>query len=208
MTKIETGPQKPKRRKAARPGEILQAGLEEFAVSGLAATRLEDIAQRAGISKGTIYRYFDSKEDLFMAVVRSRLVLSLDQFEEMVTNYPGPTDALLRQVLTGIYKQFVGSDISGVIRILISEGPRFPGLVDIYHKEVTSKGVTILTHIIKRGIERGEIRDGPAAREPRLIMAPTIMAILWDLTFKAQDPIDIEEYLNAHIDIILHGLSA
>ncbi|WP_306258263.1 TetR/AcrR family transcriptional regulator [Pararhizobium sp. IMCC21322] len=208
MTKIEADSQKPKRRKAARPGEILQAGLEEFAISGLAATRLEDIAQRAGIAKGTIYRYFDSKEDLFMAVVRSRLVLSLDQFEEMVTNYPGPTDALLRLVLTGIYRQFVGSDISGVIRILISEGPRFPGLVDLYHKEVISKGVTLLTHIITRGIERGEIRDGPAAREPRLIMAPTILAVLWDLTFKAQDPIDIEEYLNAHIDIILHGLSA
>lgn len=207
MTKIKSDSQRPKRRKAARPGEILQAGLEEFALSGLAATRLEDIAQRAGIAKGTIYRYFDSKEDLFMAVVRSRLVVSLDQFEEMVTNYPGPTDELLKLVLTGIYKQFIGNEISGVMRILIAEGPRFPGLVELYHKEVTSKGITILTHIVKRGIERGEIRDGPAAREPRLIMAPTIMAVLWGLTFKAQDPIDIDAYLISHLDMILHGLS-
>lgn len=207
MTKIKSDSQRPKRRKAARPGEILQAGLEEFALSGLAATRLEDIAQRAGIAKGTIYRYFDSKEDLFMAVVRSRLVVSLDQFEEMVTNYPGPTDELLKLVLTGIYKQFIGNEISGVMRILIAEGPRFPGLVELYHKEVTSKGITILTHIVKRGIERGEIRDGPAAREPRLIMAPTIMAVLWGLTFEAQDPIDIDAYLISHLDMILHGLS-
>jgi len=208
MTKQQLDSQKPKRRKAARPGEIIEAGLQEFATKGLAAARLEDIAKRAGIAKGTIYRYFDSKEDLFMAVVRSRVVLSLDQFEETVAHFPGKTDALLKLVLTHFYKQFVGSEISGVIRILIVEGPRFPDLVELYHKEVTSKGVTILSHIIRRGIERGEIRDGPAAKEPRLIMAPTIMAVLWGLTFQAQDPIDIEQYLNAHIDMILHGLSA
>lgn len=208
MTNVDPKSQKPKRRKAARPGEIIEAGLQEFATNGLAATRLEDIAHRAGIAKGTIYRYFESKEDLFMAVIRSRLVLSLDHFEEMVANFPGQTEALLRQVLTGMYKQFVGTEISGVIRILIVEGPRFPGLIELYHKEVTSKGVAILTQIIRRGIERGEIRDGPAAREPRLIMAPTIMAVLWGLTFESHDPLNIEEYLNAHIDMILHGLSA
>lgn len=208
MTNVDPKSQKPKRRKAARPGEIIEAGLQEFATNGLAATRLEDIAHRAGIAKGTIYRYFESKEDLFMAVIRSRLVLSLDHFEEMVANFPGQTEALLRQVLTGMYKQFVGTEISGVIRILIVEGPRFPGLIELYHKEVTSKGVAILTQIIRRGIERGEIRDGPAAREPRLIMAPTIMAVLWGLTFEFHDPLNIEEYLNAHIDMILHGLSA
>jgi AcrR family transcriptional regulator len=204
----ETGTQKPKRRKAARPGEIIEAGLQEFAVNGMAATRLEDIAKRAGIAKGTIYRYFESKEELFIAVVRSRVVLSLDQVEEMVHSFPGDTKHLLRLVLTEIYKNFVGSEISAVMRILIVEGKRFPNLVELYHKEAISKGVAVLSLIISRGIERGEIRDGPAAREPRLIVAPTIMAALWGQTFSAQGPIDIETYLDAHIDMILYGLSA
>lgn len=208
MTKPDPNIQKPKRRKAARPGEIIDAGLQEFTINGLAATRLEDIAKRAGIAKGTIYRYFESKEDLFMAVVRSRVVLSLDQFEAMIAAYTGPTDTLLRLVLTGVYKQFVGSEISGVMRILIAEGPRFPGLLDLYYEEVTSKGIMVLSQIIRRGIERGEIRNGPAAREPRLIMAPTLMAVLWELTFQKRDPIDVEEYLTAHIDMVLHGISA
>lgn len=208
MNTAETPTQKPKRRKAARPGEIMQAGLQEFALNGMAATRLEDIARRAGIAKGTIYRYFDSKEELFIAVVRSRVVLSLDQVEEMVRTFPGDTEHLLRLVLTEIYSKFAGSEISAIMRILIVEGKRFPTLVELYHKEVISKGVAVLALIIRRGIERGEVRDGPAAREPRLIMAPTIMAVLWGLTFSAQGPIDIETYLGAHIDMILYGLSA
>ncbi len=208
MNTGKTGPQKPKRRKAARPGEIMEAGLQEFALNGMAATRLEDIARRAGIAKGTIYRYFDSKEELFIAVVRSRVVLSLDQVEELVGAFPGDTKHLLRLVLTEIYRKFAGSEISAIMRILIVEGKRFPTLVELYHREVISKGVAVLSLIINRGIERGEVRDGPAAREPRLIMAPTIMAVLWGLTFSAQGPIDIETYLEAHIDMILYGLSA
>jgi AcrR family transcriptional regulator len=204
----ETRTQKPKRRKAARPGEIIEAGLQEFALNGMAATRLEDIARRAGIAKGTIYRYFDSKEELFIAVVRSRIVLSLDQVEEMVRTFPGDTKHLLRLVLTEIYGKFVGSEISSIMRILIVEGKRFPSLVELYHREVISKGVAVLSLIISRGIERGEFHDGPAAREPRLIMAPTIMAVLWNLTFSAQGPISIDTYLDAHIDMILYGLGA
>ena len=204
----DQSPRPRRRRKEARPAEILQAALQEFARNGLAATRLEDIARRAGIAKGTIYRYFDSKEELFIAVIRSRIVLSLDDFNQMITQFPGPTDALLRLVLTGIYREFVGTDIAALMRILISEGQRFPGLVDLYYDEVISIGVSMLSHIIQRGLERGEFRDSAAAREPRLIMAPAIMAALWRLTFNSQDPLSVDDFLNAHIDLVLHGLNS
>lgn len=204
----DQSPRPRRRRKEARPAEILQAALQEFARNGLAATRLEDIARRAGIAKGTIYRYFDSKEELFIAVIRSRIVLSLDDFNQMITQFPGPTDALLRLVLTGIYREFVGTDIAALMRILISEGQRFPGLVDLYYDEVISSGVSMLSHIIQRGLERGEFRDSAAAREPRLIMAPAIMAALWRLTFNSQDPLSVDDFLNAHIDLVLHGLNS
>lgn len=208
MTDQQTRQPRRRRRKAARPGEILEAGLQEFARNGLAATRLEDIARRAGIAKGTIYRYFDSKEELFIAVIRSRIVLSLDEFDQMITQFPGPTDALLRLVLTGIYKEFIGTDIAALMRILISEGQRFPDLVDLYHNEVISSGVSMLSHIIRRGLERGDFRDSPATREPRLIMAPAIMAALWRLTFDKQDPLSVDDFLTAHIDLLLYGMSA
>ena len=204
----DQSPRPRRRRKEARPAEILQAALQEFARNGLAATRLEDIARRAGIAKGTIYRYFDSKEELFIAVIRSRIVLSLDDFNQMINQFPGPTDALLRLVLTGIYREFVGTDIAALMRILISEGQRFPGLVDLYYDEVISIGVSMLSHIIQRGLERGEFRDSEAAREPRLIMAPAIMAALWRLTFNSQDPLSVDDFLNAHIDLVLHGLNS
>tara|TARA_R110002167_G_scaffold19978_19_gene73282 strand:+ start:171 stop:797 length:627 start_codon:yes stop_codon:yes gene_type:complete len=204
----DQSPRPRRRRKEARPAEILQAALQEFARNGLAATRLEDIARRAGIAKGTIYRYFDSKEELFIAVIRSRIVLSLDDFNQMINQFPGPTDALLRLVLTGIYREFVGTDIAALMRILISEGQRFPGLVDLYYDEVISIGVSMLSHIIQRGLERGEFRDSAAAREPRLIMAPAIMAALWRLTFNSQDPLSVDDFLNAHIDLVLHGLNS
>lgn len=204
----EMGPKPPprRRRKEARPREIIEAGLKEFAVNGLAATRLEDVAKRAGIAKGTIYRYFDSKEDLFVAAVRSRIVLSMDDVDIAITHFDGPTDELLRMVLGKIYSEFIGTDTSALMRILISEGNRFPNLVKLYHTEAISKGMSILKRIVERGIARGEFRKGPAALEPRIIIAPAIMAALWQITFQSHDPLPIDRFIEAHIDTILYGI--
>lgn len=206
MTETVTQSPKRRRRKEARPGEIIDAGLKEFALNGLAATRLEDVAKRAGIAKGTIYRYFDSKEDLFVAAVRSRIVLSIADADAAIDHFKGPTDDLLRLVLRKIYAEFVGTDTSALMRIMISEGNRFPNLVKLYHTEAISKGVAILTRIMERGVSRGEFRKGPAANEPRIIIAPAIMAALWQVTFQTHDPLPIDRFIEAHIDTLLYGI--
>ncbi|MEP0518984.1 MAG: TetR/AcrR family transcriptional regulator [Hyphomicrobiales bacterium] len=204
----ESGPDLPprRRRKDARPGEIIDAGLKEFALNGLAATRLEDVAKRAGIAKGTIYRYFSSKEDLFVAAIRSRIVLSIEGVDAAVERFEGPTDELLKLVLGRIYSEFVGTDTSALMRILIAEGNRFPDLIKLYHSEAISKGMSMLKSIVDRGVSRGEFRDGPAITEPRIIIAPAIMAAIWQATFQSHDPLPIDRFIDAHIDTLLNGL--
>lgn len=195
-----------RRRKEARPGEIIDAGMKEFALNGLAATRLEDVAKRAGIAKGTIYRYFDSKEDLFLAAVRSRVVLSIEDADSVIIQFDGPSDQLLRIVLQKFYREFIETDTSALMRILIAEGHRFPNLVALYHAEAISKGMSIFSKIIERGVARGDLREGPATIEPRIIIAPAIMAAVWKLTFDAHDPLPLEQFIDAHLDMLLHGI--
>lgn len=206
MTKTGSNSPPRRRRKEARPAEIIDAGLKEFALNGLAATRLEDVAKRAGIAKGTIYRYFSSKEDLFVAAIRSRIVLSIEGVDAAIERFEGPTDELLKLVLGKIYSEFVGTDTSALMRILIAEGNRFPDLIKLYHSEAISKGMSMLKSIVDRGVSRGEFRDGPAIIEPRIIIAPAIMAAIWRATFQAHDPLPIDRFIDAHIDTLLHGL--
>ena len=204
----ETGGKRRRRRKDARPGEIIQAGLVEFAENGFAGTRLEDVAASAGIVKGTIYRYFASKEALFEAAVRSRIVSTLDEVEEMIERYPGSSEDLLRMVFRTIYEQLVASEFSVLMRIIIAEGPRFPDLVAYYHRETVSKGQGLLKKIVRRGIARGEFRDGPAAELPVVLMAPAIVATIWHMTFQPYQPIAVETFLDAHMDLVFNGLKA
>jgi len=199
---------KRRRRKEKRPAEIIEAGFLEFAENGFAGTRLSDVALRAGVVKGTIYRYFHSKEALFQAAVSSRIVSTLDHVEDLVDNYPGPTDELLKLVLQTIYEKIIGSDARILIHIVIAEGARFPEIPAYYHQEVISKATSLLDHIVRRGIERGEFRDGPAAKVPIILMAPAILAAVWKLTFEQVEPLALGPFIEAHMDIILNGLRA
>lgn len=197
---------KRRRRKDARPGEILDAGLAEFADKGFAAARLEDVARRAGIAKGTIYLYFPSKEALFEAAIRDRLVGTIDGFSAATAGFEGSTEELLRRLLTIVYARLVGTDAVVLLKILISEGHRFPELVALYREVVVSRGLEMLRAILDRGIARGEVREAPASGDPRLIIAPAIMAAVWTLLFSAQAPLDRQALLDAHIDLLMHGL--
>ncbi len=207
MAEQATGPKR-RRRKAARPGEIIDAGLLEFAEHGFAGTRLEDVAARAGIVKGTIYRYFESKEALFRAAVRSRIAVTLDQVETLVDTYTGTTPDLLRLLLRAIYGRLVGTDASVLIRIIIAEGARFPEIPAYYHREMITKGEALLKKVIARGIASGEFRAGPAAEVPIVVVAPAIVAALWRMTFDPVQPLPPDKYFDAHIDLILNGLTA
>jgi len=195
-----------RRRKDARPGEIIEAGLRAFAENGFDRTRLEDVAKRAGIAKGTIYLYFDNKEALFQAAVRSRVLPALDAVAALVDQYPGPTEELLRLVFKTLYERLVASDLPVLMRIIIAEGERFPDIPAYYYRETITKAQTLLGKIVARGIARGEFREGAATAVPIVLVAPALVAAIWRLTFEPHQHLDLDKMLAAHADLVFHGI--
>jgi AcrR family transcriptional regulator len=205
-TAAATSPRPRRRRKEARPAEIIEAGLVEFAERGFSGTRLEDVAARAGIAKGTIYRYFDSKEALFEATLLSRVRPVLDGIQAMVDSDKGSSAELLKLLIVGVHRELVGSDLHVLMRIIVGEGSRFPAISEAYHRRLIVKGRAILTRIVARGIARGEFRPGAAADLPMVAIAPALMAAVWRITFEPHDPIPPERFLDAHLDLVMNGL--
>jgi len=159
-----------KRRKEQRPEEILQAALEEFIAKGYAGTRLEDVAKRAGISKGLVYVYFDTKEKLFKAVIRTFLVPHVQMLRDEVDTSELSSESLLRGPVLRLMKKIIGSRMHELIRLLIAEGPRHPDLTAFYYEEVVSRGMALLQRIIDRGVARGEFRPTPLRDYPQLVI--------------------------------------
>lgn len=201
-------PQTParKRRKTARPSEIVEAAAATFIEHGYAGTKLDAVAKRAGIAKGTIYLYFDTKQDLFEAVIREEVTSVIGDVGAMLEVYEGPTDALLQQVITHAYGTLVKSDARHIMRIIIGEGHQFPELRALYYETSIKEGTAIMSKILRRGVDRGEFRDSPAIAFPHLIMAPCILAAIWSMTFDEFDPLDLDDLMAGHIDVILNGL--
>jgi AcrR family transcriptional regulator len=204
MTEPTAG--KRRRRKEARPAELIEAGLAEFTEKGFAAARLDDVAHRAGVAKGTIYRYFDSKEALFLAAIRSRVTPVLGGIEAMVDGYPGTTRELLEHLFRAFYDRVLTSEAPVLMRIIIAEGQRFPDIPAEYHREIITRGQRLLRRILERGVARGEVRSGPVLDAPMVLIAPVIMTAIWRLTFEAAQPIDIERVFRAHADLVFNGL--
>jgi len=195
-------------RKEERPTEILDAGFREFAEKGFDATSLANVAARAGVAKGTLYLYFDSKEALFEAAVRSRILPVLDRVVRLVDFYPGSTSSLLRLIFKMMYRRLADEDVRTLMRIIIAEGGRFPALSEFYYREFIAKIVAVLGRIVERGVRRGELREGAAARLPQVLIAPAIMAAVWQMTFQPYHPITLDQFLEAHVDLIWNGISA
>ena len=194
------------RRKDDRRAGFVAAALAEFAAKGFAATRLEDVAQRAGAAKGTLYLYFDSKEALFEAVVREVIGPLLDRIDAASLAGPASSADLLRLFLRTLYHEVVATERRQIMRMLIADGARFPAMVAIYHREVISRGKRLLRSIVARGVERGEFRDAPYAAHPELLLGPAIMAAVWKMLFDAIEPMDLETLMAAHLDLLLHGM--
>lgn len=195
-----------KRRKAARPAEIVEAGFAEFAERGFAAARMEDVARRAGVVKGTLYRYFSDKEALFFAALKSRALPVLDEIEKQVEAFDGSTRDLLTLMLRAVYERLVATDLKVLLRIIIAEGGNFPPLAEHYHREMISKGERVLRGVLERGVARGEVRPGPIVDLPVVVMGPAVMAAVWKITFDKQQPIDPEQFLRAHLALLDGGL--
>jgi AcrR family transcriptional regulator len=203
-------PKRPRwrRRKEERPAEIIAAALETFAERGFAATRLDDIAERAGVTRGTLYLYFPSKEDLFKAVVRQAIVPIIARGEEIVEHSQESSAALLTKILLMIPTAVAGSPVSAIPKLMISEARNFPDLAQFYLKEVIRRGRRLLTAIVARGVERGEFRPVDMDHVFYCVVGPVLLTMLWKHSFEPYDGkrLDAQALCRAHLDLLLHGL--
>ena len=198
-----------RRRKAERPQEILEAAFVEFSRNGYAMTTLDQIAERAGVTKGTIYVYFENKEHLFISMVREVTKATLDTVHEMLESHEGSTADLLRTQFSFIYQHIVEDRRRReVLRMLIAEAPRFPELADRYHQEILRPCLDMLRQAIQRGMDRGEFRNSAIIDLPQIVIAPIALVDLWMMMFDDRQPLDMKAYFNAHLDLVLNGLLA
>ena len=196
-----------RRRKAERPQEILEAAFVEFSRNGYAVTTLDQIAEGAGVTKGTIYVYFENKEHLFISMVREVTKAALDTVHEMLETHEGTTADLLRAQFSFIYQHIVEDRRRReVLRMLIAEAPRFPELADRYHQEILRPCLDMLRQAIQRGMDRGEFRNSAIVDLPQIVIAPIALVDLWMMMFDDRQPLDMKAYFNAHLDLVLNGL--
>lgn len=201
-------PQRWQRRKDERAPEILGAALACFAQKGFAATRMDDIAARAGITKGTIYLYFDSKEAVFQALARQQVGARIAEITAMVEAFDGPTPDLLRMVLTAAGALVRTSDAVVLPKVLLAESGTFPELAEFWRREIIDRGLGVFERIILRGQARGEFRPMPPQHGARLCVAPMLVIMLWRTVFGKFDtePYDYQTLVDSHIETLLRGL--
>ena len=198
------------RRKDARPSELASAALELFVERGFAATRLDDVAKRAGVSKGTLYLYFDSKDELFKAIVREGIVSRFVEFEERMRAYEGSSADLMHLLVKTWWQKIGATKLAGISKLMISEAGNFPELAKFYHDEVIVRGIAIFTAAIKRGIDSGEFRPVDLEYTPHICAAPVLMLMLWRNSFDlcGVQKMDPDTYLDIHTDLLVRGLLA
>jgi len=196
------------RRKESRPNELLEAALEVFVERGFAATRLEDVASRAGVSKGTLYLYFKNKEELFKAVVRSGILPVIEKAEGLVGQFKGSASELLRSVMKGIWSNVGGTLLSGIPKLIIAESGNFPELAQFYYEEVICRGLAVMQGILRRGMQQGEFRTIDAEPTARAMMGPVLLMMLWQHSFRSfeKEPLRAERYFDSYLTLVLDGL--
>src|SRR2546425_1622575 len=149
-----------KRRKDARPGEIVAAALEVFGERGFAATKLADVARRAGVTKGTVYLYFDSKEALFKAVVRETIVPVIAQGEALARSFTGSARELVERLVREYWRLGGGTALAGIPQLMMAEAAPFPELTRLYYDEVVTRRHPLMARAVQRGIKKRAIRPG------------------------------------------------
>src|SRR3954447_19110114 len=188
-------------RAAERRQAIIAAGLEEFVARGFAATRLDDVAQRAGVAKGTIYLHFKDKEALFEELIRTAIVPLVARL-----GAPPAPGGSVRDMIEGFARAFIQEVATtkrgDIVRLIVAEGPRFPDVADFYYREVVSRGLSGMRALIELGIARGEIAQKNLARFPQLLVAPAIIAVIWQSLFSRHSALDANEMFRVHLDLI------
>jgi AcrR family transcriptional regulator len=211
MSSFEVTPPRPRweRRKEARPAELLSAALDLFVEKGYSGTRLEDVAARAGVSKGTLYLYFENKEELFKAVVRENIVSPLAEAAQEVREFDGPSADLVRKLITAWWQDFGATHAGGLTKLLMAESGNFPEIAGFFLAEVIEPWHRLLGSVIDRGIKRREFRTVDVAVFTRVMTAPLVMLSLWNRSFGAcsAQPVDPDAFVAMLLDTHLTSLA-
>ena len=194
-----------KRRKEDRPHEITAAALAAFAEKGYAGTRVEEVAKRAGVSKGLLYLYFKTKEELFKAVVRSFVIPRIDALTASVATSDLSAEEIIRGPLIGFMKSLPRSPVGVVVRLMISEGSKHPDLVTFYWDNVVSRGIDTLAAIVDRGVANGEFRRTAVSDMPHVLVLPAVFSLIFTIVFGDQS-LDTDKLIDTHIDIVVEHL--
>ena len=198
-----------RRRKDARPEELITAALDVFAERGFAATKLEDVARRAGVTKGTIYLYFENKEALFKAVVRETIVPVIAKGEAVAQAFKGSARDLFEKLIREYWRLVGETNVAGVPKLMMAEAGNFPELARFYYEEVVTRGHRLMASVLERGIKAGEFRPVNLVIAAKLAMSPLMHAVVARRAFAACMPegFDVGKYLDTHIDLYLHGIA-
>jgi len=197
------------RRKDARPEELIAAALDVFVERGYEAAKLADVARRAGVTKGTIYLYFESKEALFKAVVRETIVPVIAQGEALARSFTGSARELLEQLVREYWRLVGETALAGIPKLMMAEAATFPELTRFYYDEVVTRGHRLMASVIERGIKNGEFRAVDVMVAAKLAMSPLMHATVARRAFASCMPegFNVQKYLDTHIDLYLHGIA-
>lgn len=197
-----------RRQKETRPGDIVRAALDVFSEKGFAGARMEEIASRAGVSKGAPYLYFPTKEDLFAAVVREVVEPNIEPMLELARQHDGPLEPLLRGMTQHIAHIAETTPLGRVVKLVISESNTFPEMARIWHDNLIDKALGTLSHLITRAQERGEVRPGDPRHHAISIISPVLLGIVFRETFVpvGAKPFDLPALIKQHLDTVLPGL--
>jgi len=197
------------RRKDARPEELVAAALEVFVERGYEGTTLADVARRAGVTKGTIYLYFENKEALFKAVVRETIVPVIAQGEALARSFTGSARDLLEQLVREYWRLVGETALAGIPKLMMAEAATFPELTRFYYDEVVVRGQRLMAGVIERGVKNGEFRPVNVMLAAKLAMSPLMHATVVRRAFASCMPegFNVRAYLDTHIDLYLHGIA-
>ncbi|HLU05654.1 MAG TPA: TetR/AcrR family transcriptional regulator [Woeseiaceae bacterium] len=197
-----------RRRKEDRPQEITAAALEAFAEKGYSATRVTDVAKRAGVSKGLLYLYFKTKEELFKAVVKSFVSPRIDALKAEIESTELTAEGYFRGPFLAFAKQVPKSPARILVRLMIAEGAKHPDLTDWYHRNVVSHGLAALRSLIERGVRDGEFRKSALQEFPHMVVTPVLFAIVWSLVFGDRAGLNSDRFIEAQVDLLLRAIQA
>lgn len=206
---MTTAPPKFRRRKDARPAEIAAAAMAVFVEKGFAGARLDDIATRAGVSKGALYLYFETKEDLFQAAVAEAVLPNLEPMFELLAAHPGPFEALVETIGQRLSHLAATTRAGGLLKVVIGEARSFPAIARVWHGQIAGKALEALTRAVEAAQIRGEVRPGNPRFHALSIIAPLVVSVIWRETFVPVGAADLDTpaLAHQHLQTVIRGLA-